>query len=159
MKGYANISRLMGTRKLNRKRKDLQNSLTVRFVEQKTMFVALELLSVPCRSWLGVWHPRRLASSTSVQTVNTSGKLNSSLRRGLETSSFSCASTLNYEAIRWNIGILREKLFGSVTMTKTIIFVISPSKPARDFYFLYELKDGKFVKLGKDKSPIGAVFL
>lgn len=30
---------------------------------------------------------------------------------------------------------------------------ITTSKPARDFYFLYELKDGKFVKLGKDKNP------
>ncbi len=30
---------------------------------------------------------------------------------------------------------------------------ITTSKPARDFYFLYELKDGKFVKLGKDRNP------
>lgn len=30
---------------------------------------------------------------------------------------------------------------------------ITTSKPARVFYFLYELKDGKFVKLGKDKDP------
>ena len=30
---------------------------------------------------------------------------------------------------------------------------ITTSKPTRDFYFLYELKDGKFVKLGKDKNP------
>ena len=30
---------------------------------------------------------------------------------------------------------------------------ITTSKPTRDYYFLYELKDGKFVKLGKDKNP------
>lgn len=30
---------------------------------------------------------------------------------------------------------------------------ITTSKPARDYYFLYELVDGKFVKLGKDKDP------
>ena len=31
------------------------------------------------------------------------------------------------------------------------------SKATRDVYFLYELQDGKFVKLGKDKSPRGLV--
>ena len=31
-------------------------------------------------------------------------------------------------------------------------FIIT-SKPARDFYFLYEVVDDKFVKLAKDKSP------
>lgn len=30
---------------------------------------------------------------------------------------------------------------------------ITTSKPARDYYFLYELKDGKFVKLGKNRDP------
>ena len=30
---------------------------------------------------------------------------------------------------------------------------ITTSKPARDFYFLYEVVDGEFVKLGKDKNP------
>lgn len=30
---------------------------------------------------------------------------------------------------------------------------ITTSKPSREYYFLYELKDGKFVKLGKDRSP------
>ena len=30
---------------------------------------------------------------------------------------------------------------------------ITTSKQTRDFYYLYELKDGKFVKLGKDKDP------
>lgn len=30
---------------------------------------------------------------------------------------------------------------------------ITTSKPVRDFYFLYELRDGKFVKLGKDRNP------
>lgn len=30
---------------------------------------------------------------------------------------------------------------------------ITTSKPSREYYFLYELKDGKFVKLGRDRSP------
>ena len=30
---------------------------------------------------------------------------------------------------------------------------ITTSKPSRELYFLYELTDGKFVKLGKDRSP------
>jgi len=30
---------------------------------------------------------------------------------------------------------------------------ITTSKPTRDFYYLYTLQDGKFVKLGKDKNP------
>lgn len=30
---------------------------------------------------------------------------------------------------------------------------ITTSKPARDFYFLYEFKNGKFVKLGKHRDP------
>ncbi len=31
---------------------------------------------------------------------------------------------------------------------------ITTSRLARDFYLLYELKDGKFVKLGKDKNSV-----
>ena len=30
---------------------------------------------------------------------------------------------------------------------------ITTSKPSRDYYYLYEVVDGKFVKLGRDKSP------
>lgn len=30
---------------------------------------------------------------------------------------------------------------------------ITTSKPDREFYFLYEYVDGKFVKLGKDRDP------
>lgn len=30
---------------------------------------------------------------------------------------------------------------------------IITSKPARDCYFIYELKGGKFIKLGKNQSP------
>lgn len=30
---------------------------------------------------------------------------------------------------------------------------ITTSKPARDYYFLYELRGDKFVKLGKDRNP------
>lgn len=35
----------------------------------------------------------------------------------------------------------------------TLHFIIT-SKAARDYYFLYELKDGKFVKCGKNKNPL-----
>ncbi len=31
---------------------------------------------------------------------------------------------------------------------------ITTSKPSREYYFLYELVDGRFVKLGKDKNPM-----
>lgn len=30
---------------------------------------------------------------------------------------------------------------------------ITTSKPSRETYFLYEYKDGKFVKLGKNENP------
>lgn len=30
---------------------------------------------------------------------------------------------------------------------------ITTSKQSRDFYYLYELRDGKFVKIGKHKDP------
>ena len=33
-----------------------------------------------------------------------------------------------------------------------LVFIIT-SKEARDYYFLYELVDGKFKKLGRAKSP------
>lgn len=36
--------------------------------------------------------------------------------------------------------------------TNNLRYIIT-SKPARDYYFLYELKDGRLVKLGKNKSP------
>lgn len=31
---------------------------------------------------------------------------------------------------------------------------IITSKPSREFYFIYELRGGTFVKLGKAKSPL-----
>lgn len=34
------------------------------------------------------------------------------------------------------------------------IVCLTTSKPARDFYFLYELKDREFVRLGKAVSPL-----
>ena len=34
-----------------------------------------------------------------------------------------------------------------------LLFIVT-SKPTRDFYFLYELVDGVFKKLGKAKSPL-----
>lgn len=33
-----------------------------------------------------------------------------------------------------------------------LLFVLT-SKPTRDFYYLYEVKDGRLNKLGKAKSP------
>ena len=35
---------------------------------------------------------------------------------------------------------------------KELMFILT-SKESRDFYFLYENKDGSFVKLGRGKSP------
>jgi len=35
---------------------------------------------------------------------------------------------------------------------KELLFIIT-SKPIRDFYFLYEVVDGEFKKLGKAKNP------
>lgn len=34
-----------------------------------------------------------------------------------------------------------------------LLFIVT-SKPIRDFYFLYEVVDGAFKKLGKAKSPL-----
>ena len=36
--------------------------------------------------------------------------------------------------------------------TGNLLFIMT-SKPTRDQYMLYELKNGKFVRLGKAKSP------
>ena len=33
-------------------------------------------------------------------------------------------------------------------------FIITSKRDNRDWYFLYELKDGKFVKLAKSKNPL-----
>ena len=38
-------------------------------------------------------------------------------------------------------------------LSNELLFIIT-SKPARDFFFLYELVDGVFKKLGKSKSPL-----
>ena len=35
---------------------------------------------------------------------------------------------------------------------KELLFIMT-SKPIRDFYFLYEVVDGEFKKLGKAKNP------
>lgn len=34
-----------------------------------------------------------------------------------------------------------------------LVFILTSKEPARDCYFLYELVNGAFKKLGKDKSP------
>lgn len=36
---------------------------------------------------------------------------------------------------------------------RNLRFIVT-SKPMQDTYFLYELKDGKFVKLGKASDPV-----
>jgi len=41
---------------------------------------------------------------------------------------------------------------GYYTQQHELMFIIT-SKESRDFYFLYELVDGKFKKLGKSRSP------
>lgn len=40
-----------------------------------------------------------------------------------------------------------------ITTETTSCFYIMTSKEARDYYFLYEVVDGKFKKLGRAKSP------
>lgn len=34
-----------------------------------------------------------------------------------------------------------------------LLFIITSKKETRDYYFLYEVVDGKFKKLGRAKSP------
>ncbi len=41
---------------------------------------------------------------------------------------------------------------GCYNQTNELKFIIT-SKEARDFYFLYELVDGEFRKLGRSRSP------
>jgi len=36
---------------------------------------------------------------------------------------------------------------------KTLRFIMTSKENSRDFYFLYELVDGQFKKLGKARSP------
>lgn len=38
------------------------------------------------------------------------------------------------------------------TISGDLMFIIT-AKPQRDYYYLYELKDGQFCKLGRSKSP------
>lgn len=38
-------------------------------------------------------------------------------------------------------------------LLRELLFIVT-SKPTRDFYFLYEVVDGAFKKLGKAKSPL-----
>ena len=45
-----------------------------------------------------------------------------------------------------------ETLWVSYYDGKTLKYIIT-SKAARDYYFLYEHTDDKFVKLGRSKSP------
>lgn len=41
---------------------------------------------------------------------------------------------------------------GQYDINHNLRYIIT-SKASRDFYYLYELRDGKFVKLGRDRSP------
>lgn len=42
---------------------------------------------------------------------------------------------------------------GYYNSSHELLFIVT-SKPTRDFYFLYEVVDGAFKKLGKAKSPL-----
>ena len=35
-----------------------------------------------------------------------------------------------------------------------LLFILTSKKDSRDWYFLYELMDGQFKKLGKSRSPV-----
>ena len=47
----------------------------------------------------------------------------------------------------------RASLDELLQLVARALFIVT-SKPTRDFYFLYELVDGVFKKLGKAKSPL-----
>lgn len=46
-----------------------------------------------------------------------------------------------------------ETVWVSYYNSKKELLFIMTSKPIRDFYFLYEVVDGEFKKLGKAKNP------
>lgn len=46
-----------------------------------------------------------------------------------------------------------ERVFTGYYNTAGELLFILTAKEARDYYFLYELKDGAFRKLGRSKSP------
>ena len=47
-----------------------------------------------------------------------------------------------------------EKVWVSYFDVDHKLHFIITSKVARDFYFLYELRNGKFVKVSKNKNPV-----
>lgn len=42
---------------------------------------------------------------------------------------------------------------GYYTEKHELMFIITTKESTRDFYYLYELADGKFKRLGKSRSP------
>lgn len=46
-----------------------------------------------------------------------------------------------------------ERVWAGYYNRKGELLFIVTSKEAREYYFLYELKDGEFKKLGRAKSP------
>lgn len=42
---------------------------------------------------------------------------------------------------------------GYYTEKHELMFIITTKESTRDFYYLYELADGKFRRLGKSRSP------
>lgn len=47
-----------------------------------------------------------------------------------------------------------ENVFVSYFDKDHVLRFITTAKPARDYYFLYELQDEGFIKLGKSKNPL-----
>ena len=67
---------------------------------------------------------------------------------------FSRASTIIFEAMNMKYTYPKgEIVWVSHYDIDHSLRYITTSKPSRDFYFLYELKEGKFVKLGKNIDP------
>ena len=46
-----------------------------------------------------------------------------------------------------------EHVWERIFNTGQIPVIIVTSKQQRDYYYLYELKDGKYVKLGRGRNP------
>lgn len=43
---------------------------------------------------------------------------------------------------------------GYYNKENSLLFLVTSKNNSRDFYYLYENKDGSLVKLGKDKDPL-----
>ena len=50
-----------------------------------------------------------------------------------------------------------ERVFSGYYNRRGILLFVITAKEARDFYFLYEVKDDVYTKLGRSKNPLDLV--